>query len=251
MYRAKWAQEKYAWVEASRSMTEQYSKVSLEVGEMMTFGELVQSYGGWEWSEAVEGAKAHVAKCARMGGSWVQRDEFFGLWHFMKLKKVHQELLEQQWKVFTRWHNGEFAPVPDGSGGSASTHATAKQTKRAIANVESSTPTKGGRSAKAPDAPKSVLAIYKEAQRMKAQHFTVIATADAAIARINSGEAAYSWASGKVVKEMEATLARYLSTMTAGDKELLLHDWKSIKESKTEERLAGELEDFVCRVKGG
>ena len=85
---------------------------------------------------------------------------------------------------------------------------------------------------------------------MKAQHFTVIATADAAIARINSGEAAYSWASGKVVKEMEATLARYLSTMTTGDKELLLHDWKSIKESKTEERLAGELEEFVCRVKG-
>ena len=62
LYRAKWAQEKYAWVEASRSMTEQYSKVSLEVGEMMTFGQLVQSYGGWEWSEAVDGSQGPRGK---------------------------------------------------------------------------------------------------------------------------------------------------------------------------------------------
>ena len=69
----------------------------------MTFGSLVESYGGWAWPPAVRGAKATAAKCARMGGKWIQVDEWSGLVLFSKIKHQHRERFEESWAEYRKY----------------------------------------------------------------------------------------------------------------------------------------------------
>ena len=68
--RRDWAKETFSHVLATKSFTKDYKEVETREGVYMTFGSLVQSFGGWEWQPAILGAKRHSLKCIQLGGKW-------------------------------------------------------------------------------------------------------------------------------------------------------------------------------------
>ena len=69
----------------------------------MTFGNLVDSLGGWKWPPAVKGAKLVAGKCAKLGGKWLYRESFSEMTFYLKLKHVHREVLTQKWAQLQAW----------------------------------------------------------------------------------------------------------------------------------------------------
>ena len=94
-FRAAWAKEFYKDCVLTKSHGESFSQVDTTLGVMMTFGQLVKSYGGWEWAPAVQGAKLHAAKAANMGGRWCQVDSMSELMHFLTLEELRRDYRAQ------------------------------------------------------------------------------------------------------------------------------------------------------------
>lgn len=103
--RAAWAKEEFAYVLTEKTHEEAYREVDQEIGTMHTFGGLVRELGGWEWTEAVMGAKMHFIKALRMGGKWCKVDRMCGLIVVLRLNPVHIEIMERKWARFTKFHN--------------------------------------------------------------------------------------------------------------------------------------------------
>lgn len=74
--------------------------IDRDLGEMVPFGAIVVAYGGWSWPPAIEGARRFVAKCAKLGGKWVDLDPFSELSRFLVLRKQHDQIFDQKWREF-------------------------------------------------------------------------------------------------------------------------------------------------------
>ena len=87
----------------SKRFKQSFRDVDEEKVEAMTFGGLVIDYGGWSWPPAVRGAKSTAARCALLGGRWMYKDEWSGLWMFSKVTKIHHEYFENCWEECKEW----------------------------------------------------------------------------------------------------------------------------------------------------
>ena len=79
---------------------------------MVTLGALVQAYGGWEWPEAVNGAKRTSAKCSLLGGRWKGEGPFSGLTLYRLLSYEDSETFEKAWSELKKKHSA--SNVADG-----------------------------------------------------------------------------------------------------------------------------------------
>ena len=103
-----WAMEEYSHCKATKSHERSYKHVDTRKGKMYTYGDLVISYGGWDWPPAIRAAKRHALRCSVLGGEWIQADsEFSGLLHFLKMEVEFVKIHEKAWKQCTEWHNGD------------------------------------------------------------------------------------------------------------------------------------------------
>lgn len=69
----------------------------IEEADDLTFGSLVQGYGGFSWRPAIQGAKIHALKAARLGAPWITRDPRSALLHFKKNTKKHRSEFDKDW----------------------------------------------------------------------------------------------------------------------------------------------------------
>jgi hypothetical protein len=99
-FREEWAKPVYSKYERGKEFEKSWQDIDRDLGEMLPFGAIVVSYGGWSWPPAVEGAKRCVAKCAKLGGKWMDRDPFSELSRFLVLRKQHDQIFHQKWREF-------------------------------------------------------------------------------------------------------------------------------------------------------
>ena len=70
-----------------------------------TLGGLVIEYGGWQWPQAVAGAKRTALKCALMGASYCEQDEWSELHFFRIFRKEYSEIWSKKWNNFVSTYN--------------------------------------------------------------------------------------------------------------------------------------------------
>jgi hypothetical protein len=281
--RAAWAKEFYKDCVLTKSNGESFSQVDTTLGVMMPFGQLVQSYGGGggggRWAPAVQGAKLHAAKAAKMGGRWCQVDSMSELMHFLKLEKNYAEIMEHKWSLFTAWsakvdagdNGAEVSPTMRGSAlatkaiehdAKASTNAAslddrAKQAPRTSAvegkPVKRKTPNQCDTNGdddepknKVSPLKKKLIATLKEAQRVKNLFLMASTKAQQFLDQVDSQDPSYGWAtSDKVAGKLREHKAMVVAKLQAFDKEFTLHELVAIKAKYAEERLLEHLDEFI------
>jgi hypothetical protein len=101
-FREEWAKSVYSKYSRGKEFEKSWQDIDRDLGEMLPFGAIVIAYGGWSWPPAIEGAKRCVAKCAKLGGKWVDRDPFSELSRFLVLRKQHDQIFDQKWREFEK-----------------------------------------------------------------------------------------------------------------------------------------------------
>ena len=277
-FRAAWAKEFYKGCVLTKSHGEDFSQVDTTMGVMMTFGQLVQSYGGWEWALAVKGAKLHAAKAAKMGGRWCQIDSMSELMHFLKLEKRYAEIMEHKWSLYTAWSAkldagdnaaevrstaASSAPAPQAtehdkiSPRAANPGAPVKQSPRARAeegkpgkrkptNQSDNTADDEEPKNKLSPLKKKLVVSLKEANRVKSLFLMASTKAQQFLDQVDSQDPSYDWAnSDKVAGKLREHKAMVIGKLQAFDKEFTLHELVAIKAKYPEERLLEHLDAFI------
>eukprot|EP00811_Abedinium_folium_P003027 NODE_12787_length_1204_cov_3.680594.p1 GENE.NODE_12787_length_1204_cov_3.680594~~NODE_12787_length_1204_cov_3.680594.p1 ORF type:complete len:238 (+),score=33.64 NODE_12787_length_1204_cov_3.680594:339-1052(+) len=210
-----------------KGFRESFREVREEQCEMLIFGQLVLSYGGWQWGAAVEGAKTHAAKAARMGGSWVNRDPISGLTVFMKLRHMHREVLESKW----------LSSRTSSRGRRTRSRRAAASTDRRTAKTPSPSPTKkaieprsqqGGK----PVDGQTVASLLKGIKKCKDTISTALSRSEDFSARVKSPESSYDWANtNKHLSKLERMREEFSNRLTSQDWEFIVCDGKTVKEN--------------------
>ena len=115
-----------------------WQKIDVSKGRWVTFGGIVQQYGGWEWQEGVVGARSTAAKCHLLGPPWVKLDhDFSGLAFYLVLEQQFSEQFSECWSEFEAHSSQRPAAGQQGAGsGSASSLQQAQQHEQAAAATE-------------------------------------------------------------------------------------------------------------------
>ena len=83
--------------EQTYSTNESFEITDLAWSKLVTFGALVIHYGGWQWTDAVKGARNTAAFCAKMGKPWVWMDPSSQLLMFRLMEFRHDVLMSKSW----------------------------------------------------------------------------------------------------------------------------------------------------------
>ncbi len=102
-FRENWAKEKYKDHVVKKNKEESFDTVDTTKGEYLTFGAIVVALGGWGWQPAIDGAKKLCMKCCRLGGQWVDHDDFTEMPMFLKLSKQHTDIFRRKWSQYEEW----------------------------------------------------------------------------------------------------------------------------------------------------
>ena len=73
--------------------------------------------GGWSWEPAVLGAELHFIRAMRMGGKWVQKDNMSSLTMVLRMEPQYQEIHDEKWSRFTKFHKEKKTQAIAGEGG--------------------------------------------------------------------------------------------------------------------------------------
>ena len=84
-------------MKTSKVYENSWEQVDVTEGHYRTGGAIVVALGGWEWPEAIAGAKELVAKCEVLGGTWHMGDCFTKLRLYFH---AHQERFRHKWGLF-------------------------------------------------------------------------------------------------------------------------------------------------------
>ncbi len=128
-FRADWAKAEYSdYARSGKKETKAWQDIDEEIGEHKTFGAIVQSFGGFEWQPAINGAKRYAATCARLGNPWMVVDEMSGLQMYLVLKRVYKHVITQKWQLYEdHWNmvggGGGGGGHPGGGGNGAAATA--------------------------------------------------------------------------------------------------------------------------------
>ena len=152
-----WALETFEYCNVEKTHQRSWHVVDETLGEYFTLGPLVCNFGGWEWPEALVAAKTHASKCALLGGKWIVYDDMSEMVHFLKLKVIHREIMDNKWGRLTTWHNSGSTncpqPVADAASGSADAIVPAKKFPAGKLNPGGQSNKRSSPTAKSGDAP--------------------------------------------------------------------------------------------------
>ena len=82
--------------------TKSWEKNDTTIGEYQSLNQLYVDEGGalgHTRPDVVRSVKKYVAKCLVMGGKWVQWDGMSDQLSFVRVKKMHAEIMTEQWGV--------------------------------------------------------------------------------------------------------------------------------------------------------
>ena len=87
----------------SKNQSKAWSFVDETIGSYVTFGAVVQHFGGWAWAPYVQGATHVAAKCNMMGPNGSRWMSFFSGWYnFLVLQQTHRDIFSKKWEEFDR-----------------------------------------------------------------------------------------------------------------------------------------------------
>lgn len=92
-FRTNWAKTTFEHHIRKKRFETSYTRVDKSKGRQLTFGALVQAYGGWEWAPAIVAAKKTSFKCAKLGEPWCEWDRFEEL-------QEYEEIFTKSWQEF-------------------------------------------------------------------------------------------------------------------------------------------------------
>jgi hypothetical protein len=96
-FKVAWAATQLEHLRESKMTKKSHSKVDLTKGRYYNFSRVVVEFGGWQSSEAVNGATTACGKCLAMGTPWVMRHPQSGLATFLILEQGFDEMFESSW----------------------------------------------------------------------------------------------------------------------------------------------------------
>ena len=261
-FRSAWAKETYSHCTATKSHNMTFREVDIRKGEYMTFGQLVQSYGGWKWRPSVEGAQRHAMRAAMMGGKWIMVDqEFSGLMHFLKMKVEFQYIVEEAWQRFAEFHNEGKSVELGAEMSSAASSMSNKDDTKDDQERNNQTNQKNLKAAakstskqKNPDQPnqspgkdkdKTLMEALSAATKVKNEFLRVTQKAEQLMKQIKSDPSYDDLNNEQNLKQLETMHASLQSSLSPFDNRFLLEDVKVLKESYVQEQFKKLLQEFV------
>jgi hypothetical protein len=101
-FKSKWAAKEKSRVKEDANQEESFSRVDATLGDWFTFGGLVQEFGGWEYPEAIDGAKNVVAMNGLMGIDWLWLDPQSRMQHYLRMKPQFREIHQNKWSILQK-----------------------------------------------------------------------------------------------------------------------------------------------------
>ena len=103
-YRQKWFADEFKVLESHRAKITSLVDQDVEEAELLTFGALVVCYGGWEWPQAITGAKHHALTAASMGPPWCERCPWSNLLLFRKISRKTIHSFRTAYDAFVKYN---------------------------------------------------------------------------------------------------------------------------------------------------
>lgn len=278
-FKVKWAQKMFDKKYQEKTFKKGITQTDRQKSKMLTFGALVQEYGGWEWDAAVEGAKRTAAKCAKLGGKWCKRDGFSELLLYRKIDEEEEEEFKKTWSEMSRMSTGDTSgsapvqqstPAPsktrtntegngdkqkkskeeEGEEPAAAEAATggAAGGKRKRAAAEAGDSGKKVRTGDAdPPATEKNKSKTTEAVKLKPLYMRSVHSAELLIKQIEES-AHYTWARGSVLEELKESLKTVIEGKTECINEFLVtSDLKTFTANYSSAQLESEFDVFVAK----
>ena len=281
-----WLKEDYEVYKKEKKFEKTLKKKDTIKGRMVTLGGLVLAYGGWEWPQAIRGAKRTAAKCAVLGEKWCCRDEFSEMLFFRLVEHEDAEIFEKAWSDRTTRSSssgsgsapaaGAEAEAPrrpvrrlrqKPSAESAASEPRAKKAPRA-AGQEEAAPPPPKRSRKGPKAgqkgseekpPKrareanghgpaaaGLAKLLKEAQKYKFLYLKIVQGAEMLVHQIGI-DAAMTWARGSELDEIKEQQTEIKKAETPVIQMMLQQDNKTLMENYEEQTLIDDITKFLAQ----
>ena len=113
-----WFQVKKEELDKKMCQEESYSRSDLADGEFMTFGQLVQSFGGWELKPAVLAAKRVAVKCALLKTPDVYKvDDLSELPMYIRIHHKFEHRWTKKCSTFLQKVDAKQKPLPAAASG--------------------------------------------------------------------------------------------------------------------------------------
>jgi hypothetical protein len=277
-FKKEWAERKKLECIETRKEEKSWQEIDETVGEYVTLGALVVSFGGWEWREGVDGAKLMFARCVAMGGKWVWTCSLSKLVHVLKVKKIHKEIFSNKWQKFLEEVGGGGEAAIDGSSRTGETRAkgtkeevegrdaakkggTAEPKGKAKAHAKNKAEAKGKAAGKAKMTPaelesKQLNDTIKAAMSVKSHYIKVVTMAKGLIGVIEGGHNKnYDFAKNEQqLGLLQKELVALESKLNPVGQEVLLHEIKDLKSKYGSAKMAVQLKEFagmsgdICKV---
>ena len=71
-----------------------------EVGEYLTYGAIVMKLGGWQWEEAMHGARSYITKATLLGPPWAETCDMSGLKLYFYVHKRRRVVFVEKWQHY-------------------------------------------------------------------------------------------------------------------------------------------------------
>lgn len=259
-----------------KSQRKTLSQADTVRGTMVTFGGLVERYGGWSWAPAVTGAKRTAAKCVKLGGKWSAVDDFSELMLFRLVEKSDTEEFTRSWEELKketvttrkdieandtpapaapppaqlppeepqdgqRKRPREDDPQPDPSANKNAGKPNGRDGKR--------TKDKGNKNPDDKPVDPTAAAfkdLMNEAQRFKGVYMKAVYAADLLVAQIRTADT-HVWARGSELTELEGFLKAARDGISEVLTEFLVLDAQGMKDNYDQATLSDELKTFLLR----
>ena len=251
--REEWAKAEFSWVLAKKRHSMSWREVDRTKGEYMTLGQLVQSYGGWQWAPAIQAAQRHALKCATMGGVWFKKDEAFsGLMLFLKYTQTQEFINEQSWSRLLEYDENEQREPAKLAALSSSSSTPAATTPAAIKDIPKSKAKAKGKAkneAKTDASPGKagsgdIKEVLKEANSVKVGLQKTLAKADQLLHLIQHDPAYDDLKNAQNYDKLLAMTKQLREGMTQWQKKFMLEDIKTVRAANTQAQLETELKQF-------
>ena len=234
----------------------------------MTFGSTVEAYGGWNWQPAIDGARETWDKLMKLGGKWLQKDNFSNLTFGLILKTQYTEILERKWKQFEKMSDGmddkraieDSAPPPcqEEEAGEAEASGQATPTAKPKAKGKATPKAKGkakgkasgsigaGKSDESPGKPDKLKAMTCEAMKAKTFYSATMEVANHMKNRIEEEAQGYAWANNdQNLGQLKSAMEGIESKLTNAQKDWMSTSLADMKTTMTTEQLVKELQKFM------
>ena len=103
-YRKAWAERSIDGLKIGKSHSHEWKEVDIRKGAYETLELICEKYGYHANPRlSLERSTRYCARCAKLGGKWVIWDDMAEAFLFLYLKKEHQEIITESWKMYEEY----------------------------------------------------------------------------------------------------------------------------------------------------